>query len=162
MASRKPLVVGADGLPQQLQPGDNLDAPISQTSVRQAQNANAAGAMVFGTPVYLSAADAVKSAQANAKATAGVAALVQEANIAVGGTGTVATDGILVGTTAQWDAVTGQVGGLTPGSLYFLDAATAGKLTAVAPSAVGQCNTKIGRALSTTEMDLDIRDPILL
>jgi hypothetical protein len=43
--------------------------------------------------------------------------------------------GPLTLTTEQWDArVTGQSGGLTPHSVYYLDAAAAGKLTTTKPS----------------------------
>ena len=76
-----------------------------------------------------------------------------------------ADNGVLVGTTAQWDAVvTGQTGGLTFNSLYFLDPTSPGKLTTTPPTTAGsgQCNVLVGRAMSTTELALNIRDPILL
>jgi hypothetical protein len=69
----------------------------------------------------------------------------------------VATDGVLSGTTAQWDAVTGQTGGLTAGVDYFLSAATAGRVTTTPPATAGQYNVYVGRAKSTTDMHLDIR-----
>jgi hypothetical protein len=54
--------------------------------------------------------------------------------------------------TAQWDVVTGQTGGLTPGAMYFLSNSTDGALTTTAPSTGYIC--PIGRALSTTKMAL--------
>lgn len=162
MAVRQPLVIGADGLPQQLQPGDSITSSVTTTSVRPVTNGESAAALVFGAPVYTSAAETVKRAQANAKATSRVIGLMYDPTTAAAAIGNVATDGILVGTTAQWDAVTGQTGGLTFNSAYFLDPVTPGKLTTTPPTTAGQCNTLIGTAISTTALDLEIAPPILL
>jgi hypothetical protein len=161
MATRLPLVIGTDGLPQQLQSGDTLSAPINTPMVRSVTNADSVS-LPFGTPVYISAADSVKRAQANAKNTSGVGGLVFDSTIAAAAAGQIANAGILVGTTAQWDAVTGQTGGLTFNSLYFLDPANNGKITTSVPTTVGQCVALVGRALSATEMELMIDKPILL
>lgn len=163
MAIRQPLVIGADGLPQQLQSGDSIASPTNTPSVRAITNGESTVAITLGMPVYASAADTVKRAQANAKTTSKIAGLVFDATIAAGAVGNIAQSGVLVGTTAQWDAVvTGQSGGLTFGSLYFLDPANAGKLTTTAPTTTGQCNTFVGTALSATELELQIAQPILL
>lgn len=161
MAIRQPLVLGADGLPQQLQAGDSISSAISAVTVRQVTNSDAA-AIVIGAPVYAFGPDQVKKAQANAKATAQVTGLGYDVTIAAAGTGNVISEGILVATTAQWDAVAGTTGGLTFGTRYFLDPATAGKITATPPSTGGQVNTLIGIALSTTELNLTIGVPMLL
>lgn len=162
MAEKAPLVLGSDGLPQQLQAGDTLTLATSGKSFRVMTNGESSAALVIGAPVYVNAADSVKRAQANAKATTGAFGLVYDASISAGGTGYIQTDGVVVATTTQWDAVTGQTGGLTFNSLYFVDAASPGKLTATAPSTPGQCVTVVGRALSTTELSLILQPPILL
>lgn len=162
MALRQPLVLGADGLPQQLQSGDTIAAPTSTPSLRSVTNAETSASIVFGMAVYASGADAVKRGQANAKSTAKIAGLVYDGSIAAGATGTIAQSGIMVGTTAQWDAVAGTTGGLAFGAYYFLDPATAGKITATPPTTTGQVNVLIGIALSATELELDICPPILL
>ncbi|WP_407529458.1 hypothetical protein [Methylobacterium oryzisoli] len=162
MPIRKPLVLGDDGLPQVLQPGDSLSAPTNAPSLRSAINGESSAALPFGTPVYASSGTQVKRAQANAKATAKVAGLVYDASIAAGASGSVAQGGILVGTTAQWDAVAGTTGGLAVGAYYFLDAANPGKLTATPPTTAGQVNVCIGSALSSTELEVDVELPILL
>lgn len=162
MATRKPLVIGANGLPQQLQAGDELGANVASVQVRTRTNANA-GNIVKCTPVYKNAvADEVDKARANAAATAVVYGLVYDTTIATTAQGQIATDGPLVATTTEWDAVTGQTGGLTPGALYFLDPATAGKLTTSAPSTTGQLIVPVGQATSTTELEISIELPILL
>ena len=162
MATRLPLVLGADGLPQQLQSGDTLSSPNSGLSLRSVTNNEASVAIVLGTPVYMFGADGVKRAQANAKATSQVAGLCYDVTVAAAGVGNLITSGVLVGTTAQWDAVAGTTGGLIFNTLYFLDPATIGKMTATVPTTVGQTVTLIGRALSTLELELSIGTPILL
>ncbi len=162
MPIRTPLVLGADGLPQQLQAGDTISAPTTAPSLRAVTNAESSAALVFGAPVYASATGAVKRGQANAKTAAKIAGLCSDASIAAGAIGNIAQSGVLVGTTAQWDAVAGTSGGLVFGTAYFLDPATPGKLTATAPTTLGQCNVFLGMALSSTELELWIAQPILL
>lgn len=162
MATKIPLVVGSNGLPQQLQSGDDLGANVASTQIRTRTNGNA-GSVVKGAPVYLNGtASTVDKARANAASTARVYGLVYDTSISSSATGSIATDGPVVATTTEWDAVTGQTGGLTPGSMYFLDPATAGKLTTTPPTTVGQLVVKVGDAVSTTEFEINISDPILL
>lgn len=162
MTTKTPLVMGSDGLPQQLQAGDNIAVQGATYTSRSVTNGEGASAIVIGAPVYASAADTVKRGQANAKATSKLAGLGLDATIAFGAVGNIITGGILVATTAQWDAVAGTTGGLAFGTLYFLDPANPGKITSTVPTTVGQCVTLVGIALSTTEMELSIEPPILL
>ena len=161
MTVRQPLVLGADGLPQQLQAGDTITSAVASYSVRQLMNADSV-AIVIGAPVYASGADSVKRAQANAKATSRLVGLGYDATIAAAGVGNIIETGVLVATTAQWDAVAGTTGGLTFNTDYFLDPANPGKLTSTPPTTVGQCNVLVGRALSPTELALQFGPPILL
>ena len=162
MALRQPVVVGADGLLQQLQPSDTISVPMNTPSLRTVSNAESAAAITFGMAVYASGADAVKRGQANAKSTAKLAGLVYDGTIAAGASGNIAQSGVMVGTTAQWDAVAGTAGGLSFGAYYFLDPTTAGKITATPPTTAGQVNVLVGLALSTTELELELLPPILL
>lgn len=162
MALKSPLVLGSDGLPQQLQAADSIFSAQALYTSRSVTNSEGAAAIVIGAPVYAFAADGVKKAQANAKATSKIAGLGLDATVAAAGTGNIITSGVLVATTAQWDAVAGTTGGLVFGTYYFLDPATAGKITATVPTTVGQCVALVGIALSTTELELQIGTPILL
>jgi alkanesulfonate monooxygenase SsuD/methylene tetrahydromethanopterin reductase-like flavin-dependent oxidoreductase (luciferase family) len=162
MATKLPLVLGADGLPQQLQSTDTINAPTSTLSTRAVTNGESSASITIGMPVYASAADTVKRAQANAKSTSKLAGLVYDTTISAAAIGNIATTGTLVATTAQWDAVAGTTGGLAFGTLYFVDPATVGKITSTAPTTVGQCVTLVGTALSTIELELQIAQPILL
>lgn len=156
MAVRKPLVQVA-GQIQQLQAGDSIEHPDLYTRVN-----NNAGAIVIGQPVYVDGAGSVDLAQADALATAEVLGLVADVSIAAAASGGIATDGKLTATTGQWDVVTGETGGLTPGAKYFLDAATPGMLTQTAPQTDGEVIAPVLVALSTTEAEINIDHTILL
>lgn len=160
MASRKPLVL-VDGLVRQLPSGDTLDAASSEVDVISLTNAGA-GAAPIGSPVYISAANSFALARANAGVTARPIALVKDASVAAGAAGLVQTDGVLEATATQWEAITGQPGGLTPGSVYFLSAATAGRLTTSAPTNSGEYVVRVGVAVSTTGLEISIHPEILL
>lgn len=121
------------------------------------------GALVIGTPVYATGvANEVAKAQANALATAKVLGLVADVSIADSAAGNVLTDGRLSATTGQWDAVTGQVGGLTPGARYYLGAAAPGMLTTTPPATDGQVVAPVGTAKSTTELEVSVGTRIVL
>lgn len=156
MAIRKPLVLN-NGEIEQLQPGDNL----GEVDILQQTNGNA-GAIVIGTPVYSSAASTVDKARANVVGTTNVIGLVSDTSIAAAGTGGILTNGVLAATTGQWDAVAGTAGGLTRDVIYYLSGATAGLLTSVPPSTVGQFVIRVGIAISTTEMLIFIERRIKL
>jgi hypothetical protein len=79
---------------------------------------------------------------------------------AVGFAATVQTVGPIVLTIPQWTAVTGEAGGLTPGSTYWLDPSTAGRLTKAVPATGYQ--TQVGEAQTTTTFTIKIWEPIRL
>lgn len=119
--------------------------------------------LVIGTPVYQTAtANEVERADADALATAKVLGLVADVSIADAASGNVLTDGRITATTGQWDAVTGQVGGLTPGAKYYLSAGTAGQMSTTPPSADGHVVAPLGTAKSTTEFEVSIGTRIVL
>lgn len=157
MAIKKPLVLGADGRPQQLQSGDTL----GNTSETGQVTLTAAATLIAGQAVYISANSTVNKAQANAAGTKDVFGLATTA-INSAATGVVQANGILTLTTGQWDAVAGTTGGLTANTVYFLSSATAGLLTSTPPSTVGQYVCEVGIAVSTTDLLIGTRSPILL
>jgi len=123
---------------------------------------NNAGALIIGTPVYSDGAGTVDKAQANAAGTIGVVGLVQPTEIAATEKGEIQTNGVLAATATQWDAITSESGGLTADAVYYLSAATAGLLTATAPTSAGQFVVRVGRALSATQMVIQIQQPVAL
>jgi hypothetical protein len=160
MALRKPLVI-VNGQVQQIQSGDTLDAIVNEVDITQATN-NEATTLVIGTPVYVDGAGTVKEAQADALITSRVLGLVQDVTIAAAAAGDIQTDGVFVATTTQWDAVAGTTGGLSPGVHYFLSAATAGLISATAPTTTGEVVVNLGLALSATELDINNMQSVLL
>lgn len=160
MPARKPLVI-IGGQVQQLPAGDTLDAATSEVDVVSLTNGSASPAPI-GTVVYISAANTAQPARANASGTTEAFGFVRDTSIAASASGAIQTDGTLTATTTQWDAVTGQTGGLTSGAIYFLSATTAGRLTTTAPSASGEYVVRLGRAISTTALEISVEPPILL
>lgn len=160
MAAKKPLVI-TNGQIEQLQSGDTLDAVVTEVDLVTKTNDNA-GAIVIGSPVYQKTNGNVDLGRANASGTVQLVGLVRDASIAASASGSIQTDGVLTATTGQWDSVTGQTGGLTTGSVYYLSATTAGRLTTTAPSAAGEFVVRVGLALSSTELDISIQPPVKL
>lgn len=156
MAQKKPLVI-TNGQIEQLQSTDY----ISSVEIPQLTNGNASP-IVIGTPVYSSANSTCDKAQANAVGTTNVIGLVADASISAAASGAIQMGGILTATTGQWDTVAGTTGGLTKDVIYYLDPATAGKLTSTAPSTVGQFVVMVGIALSTTDLKIEIQPRIKL
>jgi hypothetical protein len=60
-----------------------------------------------------------------------------------------------------FEGTNNQLSGLTGGVMYFLST-TAGGVTATAPSGSGNIVQKIGRALSSAEINVEFSDPIVL
>ena len=149
MALKKPLVL-TNGEIEQLQSTDT----IAQVEAIQQTNGEA-GSIVIGMPVYVSAADTVKKAKADAVGTTPVIGLVADVSITTAVAGGIQMDGILAATTAQWDAVAGTSGGLTFNTKYYLSNATAGNLTSTPPT-TGFVQ-RVGIALSTTELLIQLK-----
>lgn len=151
MPARRPLVI-ISGQLQNLPAGDSLDAPVSEVDVISLNNASGSS-VSMGRAVYPGGSGFLL-AQSNASATKNVVGLVRDTAISSNASGNIQSDGVLTATAAQWDAVTGQTGGLTPGAIYYLSATTAGAITATAPTVAGQYVVQVGIALSTTAFDI--------
>lgn len=61
----------------------------------------------------------------------------------------------------QWDQITGELGGLFPGAIYYLGL-DPGMLTSAAPFQPGQSVCTIGTALTPSVLIIRIRAPLLL
>lgn len=160
MPARKPIVL-VNGAFRQLPPGDTLDAAASEVDVMALTNEGTENAPV-GAPVYISSNNAFGLARANAGATVNAIALVRDPDIPPATNGIVQTDGALTTTTARWDAITGESGGLIAGAIYFLSAAAPGQLTRTAPTGPGEFVLKIGTAISSETLEITITVPVQL
>ena len=150
MAIKKPIVLRSNGELEQLQPGDTIE-----TNVFVLQVINGGGATLPKCgPVSISAADTVVAASAvNRPNVIGV----MTGSVASGASGGVMSGGGMVATTAEWDAITGQTGGLTPGVTYFLGSPG---LTTTVPTV--DFLTRVGVAINSTRLELNISRPIRL
>ena len=156
MALRKPLVL-VDGHIAQIPAGDTLDASVVAIDVVEMTNGETS-TIQAGQPVYISGTDTVMLAQANALNSSKVFGLARE-DIAAGATGMIQVDGILE--LPDWTNITGSAA-LTAGADYFLDPDNAGKLTVTPPTTSGNYLVFIGRAISTTAIEIEIARPIIL
>ena len=111
-----------------------------------------------GMAVYVDGANTVDLAQADAESTSLVIGLATEA-VSAGGVSTYLTEGQVE--QSDWTAVTSSAT-LVTGATYYLSTATAGGLTTTPPSTDGDIVVRVGTALSTTEMDIEIAQPVLL
>jgi len=118
------------------------------------------GAITIGQPVYASTTGA-KLADANTYDSSCVIGLVTDTSVANGDTGTIQNAGALTATTGQWDAVTGQSGGLTAGSTYFLST-DVGLMITTPPTTTGTVVAPLGKALTTTIFIINIQTPVEL
>lgn len=163
MANIKPTVRDeTTGLLRNIQTGETisstyLDAAGGELITLTNDNA---GAIVIGTPVYSDAAGGVDKAQGDAESTSSVVGLVTNETVATTEPAVIRTSGIMTATTTQWDAIAGTTDGLAFNARYFLSTATAGLLTATAPST--GFSTLVGIGLSATQMKLEIGVPYKL
>jgi hypothetical protein len=121
---------------------------------------NASGAAVpIGTPVYSTSPPNFYLAGSASKFQNldNPVGLVADASIAAGAYGNVAVFGQLTATTTQWNAVTGQSSGLTPG-LFYYTSTTAGKLYVGQPGTADYV-AQLGVAISTTTMLIVVSIP---
>ena len=118
---------------------------------------NSLGPVLVGMVVTPSGSDAVSPSKADGSGDSSDAGIVIVLD-GLGG-GTIQYRDRVVLTTAQWDAVTGQVGGLTPGP-YYVSATTSGGLTNVRPMPPGTFVTQVGLALDSTTLLLQPSMPI--
>ena len=120
--------------------------------------AEADSTIVIGNPLYLTGAGHVNPARADAAGTTQVVGL-SITDTAAGFTCNFLTEGRIE--RSDWTAIAG-VTSLSAGVTYFLDPSVAGHITSTAPTVVGQYVVRVGRAVSTTTLDIEIELPILL
>jgi hypothetical protein len=156
MVARKPLTV-IDGKMKLLPAGDTVDGVAGSFDEIELANAGGGATALPGNAVYIIGNDQFGFAQANATGTATCIGLAA-ASIASGVSGPVRKDGTLTQTTTDWDAVTGQTGGLTANAQYWVSTTVPGGLTDVPPTTGWLI--PVGRAMSSTSMDIHL-DPVI-
>lgn len=133
------------------------------------ENVNASEEDILpGTPVVITDAAegdiAVNDGTVAAAAVTGIALETIVAEVAdpasPAGSGQIQTDGIVDLTTAEWDAVTGGSGGLTPGAYYFVGDGGAGTQLVTTEPTGGAIIAPVGQALTATKLILRISYPV--
>lgn len=89
-----------------------------------------------------------------------VIGLVYDDSTTPGMAGRVQTDGVITNTALGWDEATGMIGGLSPGSTYYLT--PTGAITPFAPTTPGQYVVPVGIALDNTSFRIELNPSILL
>ena len=161
MTLREPLVI-ISGQIQQLPGGDTINGATSGTNYTLEVLTNNQGSTINkGHVVYIDSANTVKLASANAAATTKAIGFVADTDIGTGNTGNIQHTGVLSANTAQWDAVTGETGGLVANQVYYLSSTTEGLTVNAAPTAATKYVKPVGIGLNTTEM-LILQHPSIL
>lgn len=150
----KPLVIGADGCKREIASDETLQsADFPQVLFNEAA--------VPGNVVSIDAAGGVSLSDVSATAAACKKPLgIACETTAAAASGGVATDGLHTLTTAEWDAITGGAGGLTPGATYFVDPANDGQLTTTVPVGSGEYVQRVGCAINATTLNIDFSEPM--
>ena len=159
----KPLVIDA-GQVRQLGAGETLDAVVSAKEV--VTIASASGVTLnAGDVVYIDSSGTLNLADGSASASKYPIGFVRgkddgtTSNIAAGSQVEVQTDGTF--TVSDWTNILGS-STLSPGTKYYLSSATAGNISATAPTSSNHFIVPVGRALSTTAMYIEVGEPIKL
>ena len=118
-----------------------------------------AGTVIKATPVYTFGSGTFKAGRANTQSTIKLVGLTTT-SVDQSAVGLIQTDGIVTASTLEWDAVTGDVGGLTPDTLYYLSETDAGKMKTTPPTS-GYV-VPVGPAISDTQLKINLNSTILL
>lgn len=136
--------------------GGILNAAVAGKETAEMENSSG-GNITWLQTVYVKSDGTVAPARANASGTAEAAGLVAQPTIANEAEGTIQTNGRIEADTEDWDAVTGQTGGLSPGKFYILSPDTAGQMIPIDSDTItaGQYITVVGKALTTTAFKIE-------
>ena len=135
------------------QPNTSVAPTITKTN-------NDSVPLTKGMPVYISSAGNVTRALAISFAQSLSIGLVTDNSVGIGSPATILNSGIITATTGDWDALTGSVGGLVEGSLYYLGTTFGTLLTTTAPTNTGDFVVVLGIAVSSTQLIINISLPI--
>jgi len=162
MTVREPLVI-INGQIQQLPSGDTINGtpPAGSDTVIVATN-NQGSTINKCMAVYLDVADSVKLASANGAAATKFFGFVDDDDIGTGNTGNIRYSGIMTGNTAQWDAVTGETGGLVANQVYYLSSTDSGNTVNAAPTAASKYVVPVGIGINETDLLIYQRSTVLL
>ena len=129
----------------------------SLVGVTESYSKEAGDDLLMGQPVYIDLSSRLQKAESGLVAGYQVAGLMASDATALT-SGDYVTDGRLE--MLDWTAIAGTMD-LTPGAIYYLGS-TPGTITSTAPTADGYYVVPVGRAQSTTKLDIEIGQPVRL
>lgn len=154
-------ILVADGLqgPQGI-PGEDGDGSATNRSYQNGDTFT----MTKGTPVYLTGGTIVRAARGTLGERRVIALFNGDMALPPDGAGLFCVEGSMEATVSEWQAITGEAGGLVPGSRYFLDFEDVGKLYRSPVMPVSGTDTlyvvAVGYSISTTEMKLEVQPSV--
>ena len=159
MALRKPLV-NMGGRVQELPPGDQIDIELDSIKLTNKDSVTIVKLSIVS--LHGTEESSVKLALADTFVNGHVLGIATE-SMAVDAQGIIQTDGLISGSVSEWDARIegGSATGLTFGAIYYVSKTELGKITTVPPVAPGVIS-RVGRAVSSTVLDINIDYPIVL
>lgn len=161
MAKHNPLVV-VSGQTRALSAGDTVNGATSLPKYTFLVTNNQGSTINKCQAVYIDATDSVKLASSNNSVLQQFAGFVYDDTSGNGNTVNIQYASTLTANTAQWDAVSGGTGGLTPGSVYYLSGSTAGSISTTPPAGTGKYVLPVGVSLNTTTMGIYNTRSVLL
>lgn len=117
--------------------------------------AEAGDTLVAGELVYADVTSKWRKAKADATATARAYGFIVN-GVTATFAGLALNAGQLELLTTEWDAVSGETGGLTPGVQYFLSNATAGRITKDTASLTTGFRVPVGKAVTVARMAVQV------
>lgn len=139
-----------------------LDQKLNDNIIRTRRTNVSNDDLKFGQPVWaFNSTDVELASSDNINRRMILGLVCEDIMQSQGGQGLVQTTAILTGSVAQWEFVTGDIGGLITRKTYYVST-NAGMLTPYPPIDNGLYLTAVGVALSTTELSINIQQPILL
>ena len=120
--------------------------------------AEAAEDVLAGQPVYLDNDGKIRLAQASSALSSRVVGFAKDAALATFLCTFVSDSQVVLG---DWTSVVGATT-LQKGKTYYLSPLSAGEITDIPPSTEGTYVVKVGTAMTTTKLDIEIQPSILL
>jgi len=150
MANKRPLVI-VDGVIRQLSVSDNIEIGYFVPNLEETVIHNCAPIAVNGEIAI--ANDPVKSYVVGLAVPSDENSLANRAYQSIG---------VLSASDPDWKSITENGESLLANTNYYLSASSVGKITSIAPTAIGSSVVRIGIALTQTELFLFIQPPIFL
>lgn len=148
MADKKPLVLGTDGVIEEIQSGDALDTTIIGEVV-DLMDFTSAVALVLNDAVFVDSSGELDKAKADAAGT-----------MPCRGFCALAAAGASQPTKLQAKGLLSGLSGMTPGAKQYVSTATAGVLVETVASTAGHYVQEVGVAKTASVLLIELKQPV--